>query len=255
MGAALEGRVAVVTGGGSGIGRATVLALAASGAHVAVVDRDAARAGAVLTAAGRDARAFAVDLADAAAITPLVERVIDAFGRIDILVNCAGVIGIAGEPQSATDFSNDAFDTVIAINLRAAFLLTREIGRHMIERGGGGRIVNVSSSAAFQASRTPAVYAASKAGLNALTRVSAADLAPHGVNVNAVAPGVTKTPMIGHGLDDGDYDSIVSSGPHENFTHRASDAEDVAAVIRFLVLPESREITGQVIHTSAGAVV
>ena len=125
----------------------------------------------------------------------------------------------------------------------------------MIPRGGRGRIVNVSSSAAFQARQVPPIYAASKAGLNALTRVAAGDLAPHGINVNTVAPGVTKTSMIGVELADEQYDAIVSSGPQENLTHHASEAIDVASVICFLCLPGSSEITGQVIHTSAGAIV
>jgi NAD(P)-dependent dehydrogenase (short-subunit alcohol dehydrogenase family) len=256
--ALLEGQVALVTGAASGIGRATVLGLSKAAATVAIVDRDRVGASHVVELAkqtGVGAAAFVVDLADAQAIAPLVALVLEAFERIDILVNCAGISGVAGEPRSSIDFTDEAFEIVMAINLRAAFLLTREVGRHMIDRGGGGRIVNVSSSAAFQARGTPAVYAASKAGLNALTRVSAADLAPHGINVNAVAPGVTKTPIIGVGMSDADYDRIVSAGPYENFTHRAADAEDVANVIRFLCLPESREVTGQVIHTSAGAVV
>jgi NAD(P)-dependent dehydrogenase (short-subunit alcohol dehydrogenase family) len=125
----------------------------------------------------------------------------------------------------------------------------------MVERGGGGRIVNVSSSAAFQGLLAPAVYAASKAGINALTRVSAAELAPHRVNVNAVAPGVTRTPMVGEGLSDAEFDALVSTGPLENFTHRAADPEEVASVIRFLCLPDSVQINGQVIHTSAGTIV
>jgi NAD(P)-dependent dehydrogenase (short-subunit alcohol dehydrogenase family) len=254
-GSALDGRVALVTGGASGIGRATVLALNDAGARVAVVDLDQHGAEDTARSAGGDTRAFTAQLADSTGIPRLIEQVINAFGRIDILVNCAGIFGLAGEPQSSIDFSENAFEAVVAVNLRAPFLLTRGIGQHMIERGGGGRIVNVSSSAAFQALHVPVVYAASKAALNALTRVSAADLAPHGVNVNAVAPGVTKTPMIGSGLTDEEFNRLVSAGPFANLTHRAAGAEDVANVIRFLCLPESREITGQVIHTSAGTVV
>jgi NAD(P)-dependent dehydrogenase (short-subunit alcohol dehydrogenase family) len=99
------------------------------------------------------------------------------------------------------------------------------------------------------------VYAASKSGINGLTRSAAADLGPYDVNVNAVAPGMTKTPMTAGVGNDDVYEQIVSSGPLENLLHRPSEAEDVANVILFLCLPESRQVTGQVLHTSAGNVV
>ena len=252
----LTERIAVVTGGASGIGRATAIALAEVGARVVVVDRDSAGAERVageIEQAGLDATAYAVDLGDADAIDPLVSAILGELGRIDILVNCAGVTG--GGRHSVLDFSRELYDTVMNINLRAPFLMTRAVGRHMAERGGGGRIVNLSSSAAFRASSSPAVYAASKSAINGLTRASAADLAPYDVNVNAVAPGMTKTPMTAHPEGDEAYERMVSSGPLENLLHRAAEAEDVANAIVFLCLPESRQITGQVLHTSAGLVV
>ena len=251
-------QVALVTGAASGIGRATSRALAAAGATVAVVDRDTRGLKHLIADAGQGSSPmmpFLTNLADVASLPSLVTAIIDILGRIDILVNCAGISGVPGETQRVIEVSDDTFHTVIAINLQAPFVLTREVGRHMVERGGRGRIVNVSSSAAFQGLATPSVYAASKAGINALTRVSAAELAPHGINVNAVAPGVTRTPIIGKGLADTDYDALVSSGPLENFTHRAASAEEVAGVIRFLCLDESSQVTGQVIHTSAGTIV
>jgi NAD(P)-dependent dehydrogenase (short-subunit alcohol dehydrogenase family) len=251
----LDGQVAMVTGGASGIGRATVQALAVAGARVAVVDRDgdgAERAAREAEHVGAEAKAFVVDLADPDAIGPIVSAIITVFGRIDVLVNAAGA---SGGPHNALDFSDTLFESVINVNLRDPFLLTREIGKHMAERGGGGRIVDVSSSAAFRAALSPAVYAASKAGVNALTRASAADLGRYGVNVNAVAPGMTKTPMTAAIGDDAAYERVVSAGPLENLLHRVSEATDVANVIVFLCLPESRQVTGQVVHTSAGVVV
>ncbi len=254
----LQGRVALVTGAASGIGRATVQALSDVGASIAAVDRDLEGLGhtAAEVDSGRPAvMPFCADLQDRDAITSLVDDVLRRLGRIDVLVNSAGVSGVPGESQHVAEMADATFDIVMSINLRAPFTLTREVSRHMIERGGGGRIVNVSSSAAFQALLSPAVYSASKAGINALTRVAAAELAPHGINVNAVAPGVTRTPMVGLGPDPGDYDALVSAGPLENFSHRAADPGEVAAVIRFLCLPDSSQINGQVIHTSAGTVV
>jgi NAD(P)-dependent dehydrogenase (short-subunit alcohol dehydrogenase family) len=229
--------------------------LAAAGARVAVVDRDAAGAEAAVaevTGAGGEAVAFVVDLGDADAITPAVDDVLAQFGRIDILVNSAGT---TGGRHSALDFDDEQFDLVMRVNVRAPFLLTRAVGRHMVERGGGGRIVNLSSSGAFRASSAPALYAASKSAINGLTRASAADLGRHGVNVNSVAPGMTKTPMTSSIGDDDAYERIVSSGPLENLLHRPSEPTDVAEVILFLCLPASRQITGQVVHTSAGLVV
>ena len=163
--------------------------------------------------------------------------------------------GINGGRHSSLEFTEESFNEVFAVNVKAPFLLVREVGNHMVQRGGGGRIVNLSSSAAFRAQLSPALYAASKAAICGLTRAAAADLGPYEVNVNAVAPGMTKTPMTAGVGDDEAYTAIVSSGPLENLLHRPSEAEDVAAVILFLCLPASRQLTGQVIHTSAGLVI
>jgi NAD(P)-dependent dehydrogenase (short-subunit alcohol dehydrogenase family) len=254
-GGKLAGQVALVTGGASGIGLATVRALAAEGARIAIVDRDqpgAAAAAKAAERAGGRGTPFVVDLADAAAIEPLVEAVLAAFGRIDILVNCAA---ISGAPHTSLDFTDEKYELVTAINLRAPFLLTRAVGRHMIARGGGGRIVNLSSSSAFRAVGAPAVYAATKAGINSLTRTSAADLGVHDINVNAVAPGLTETPMTARADGSAGFAKAVTSWPMANLLRRHSQPEDVAHVVLFLCLPESRQVTGQVIHTSAGAVV
>jgi NAD(P)-dependent dehydrogenase (short-subunit alcohol dehydrogenase family) len=251
----LVGQVAVVTGGASGIGRATVRSLAREGAKIAVVDRDgegAAEVAEEAQRAGTEAHPFTVDLAEPPAVVTLVEIVLTQFGRIDLLVNSAG---ISGKPHSSLEFTEENFNQVFAVNVLATFVLVREVGNHMVQRGGGGRIVNLSSSAAFRAQLSPAVYAASKAAICGLTRAAAADLGPYQVNVNAVAPGMTKTPMTAGLGDDEAYTAIVSSGPLENLLHRPAEAEDVAAVILFLCLPASRQMTGQVLHTSAGLVI
>lgn len=255
MSAELSGQVAMVTGGASGIGRATVLALLRAGAAVAVLDRDEAGMNAVVEQgkqSGGTAFALPIDLADLAQIPAAVARVVQELGRIDILVNCAGV---AGRFQSLLDIEEENWDFVHTVNLKAPLLLMKHVARHMIERGGGGRIVNISSSSAFRARQSPVAYASAKAALVQLTRSAAAELGPHNINVNAVAPGITATAMT-RALGDAEaLQRAASSGPLENLFHRVSQPEDVAAAILFLCLPSSRQITGQTIHTSAGAVV
>jgi NAD(P)-dependent dehydrogenase (short-subunit alcohol dehydrogenase family) len=255
MSAELSGKVAIVTGGASGIGRATVLALLHAGAAVAVLDRDEAGVNAVVEQgkqAGGTAFALPIDLADIKAIPAAVARVIEHLGRIDILVNCAGV---TGRFQSLLEMDEANWDFVYAVNLKAAMVLMQHVARHMIERGSGGRIVNISSSSAFRARNSPVAYASSKAALVQLTRSAAAELGPHNINVNAVAPGITATGMTRVLGDAEALERVASSGPLENLFHRVSQPEDVAAAILFLCLPSSRQITGQTIHTSAGAVV
>lgn len=255
MSTELAGQVAIVTGGASGIGRATVLALLNAGAAVAVLDRD--EAGVTATAeqgrvSGGNTLPLPIDLAHTAQIPAAVERVIQELGRIDMLVNCAGV---TGKFQTLLDMQEDNWDFVQAVNLKAAMLMMKFVAKHMIERGGGGRIVNISSSSAFRARNSPIAYASSKAALVQLTRSTAAELGPHNINVNAVAPGITDTAMTRVLGDAEALQQAASSGPLENLFHRVSQPEDVAAAIVFLCSPGSRQITGQTIHTSAGAVV
>jgi NAD(P)-dependent dehydrogenase (short-subunit alcohol dehydrogenase family) len=251
----LHGKGALVTGGASGIGRATVLALAQAGATVAALDRDEKGIEATVALAkpfGGSVISLPMDLAQSAQIGPTVARVLEKLGRIDILVNNAGV---TGRFQTLLEMDEQNWDFVQAVNLKAAMLLMKHVAKHMIDRGGGGRIVNLSSSSAFRARNSPIAYASSKAALVQLTRSAAAELGSHDINVNAVAPGITATAMT-QALGDAEaLQRVASSGPLENLFHRVSQPEDVAAVILFLCLPASRQITGQTIHTSAGAVV
>jgi NAD(P)-dependent dehydrogenase (short-subunit alcohol dehydrogenase family) len=256
----LAGKVAIVTGGASGIGKATALLMAEHGASVVIFDRDASAGAAVegeLRAFGAPCAFVAIDLADAAAIAPAVAQTVARFGRVDLLVNSAGIRGVDLEKGRAGLFDLDVatWDLVQAVNLRAPFLLTQAVARHMIEQGDGGRIVNLSSSAAFQAKFCSMHYAASKAGLGSLTRTAASDLGRHGITVNAVAPGTTRTPMLQVSVDDEELDRRVRKGPLSNLLGEVAEPEDIAAVILFLCLPASRQITGQTIHASAGFIV
>ena len=251
----LSGKVALVTGGASGIARATVLTLLQAGAAVAALDRDEAGVKAVVEQgkqSGGKALAIAFDLTDTKSIPGVVERVIRELGRIDILINAAGV---PGKFRSLLESEEQDWDFIHTVNLKAPMLLMKHVAQHMIARGGGGRIVNISSSSAFRARNSPVAYASSKAGIVQLTRSAAAELGRYDINVNAIAPGITATGMTRPLGDAEALLNLASSGPLENLFHRVSQPEDVAAAILFLCLPGSRQITAQVIHTSAGAVV
>lgn len=250
---------ALITGAASGIGKACAFALAREGASIAILDRNGDGAAAIVkdiqTAGGR-ASYFIVDLADWSAIESIVDSVISSFGHIDILVNAAGVGSQAFGQYDLLTLPESVIEATFAINVVAPFALTKFVARHMIERAKGGKIVNLSSSGAFRASAPAGHYAASKAAINALTRTSAAFLGEHNINVNAVAPGITKTPMTGlFERTDEEFARLASSGPLANLMKRVSEPEDVAEVVLFLCLPGSRQITGQVIHTSAGNIV
>jgi NAD(P)-dependent dehydrogenase (short-subunit alcohol dehydrogenase family) len=252
------GKVALVTGGASGMGRATAQMLAVGGAALALVDVDAEGVNSFADELASETRAgaFPFDLEQADAIPDLVAGVIAGFGRIDILVNAAGITGVSAGAGDLFSSSLGVWQSVMSVNVTAPFILCQEVGRHMASRPGGGHIVNISSSAAFRGKPSPTAYGCSKAALVQLTRSVAADLGPYNVNVNAVAPGVTRTAMMTK--DGGDpeiFERAVKEGPYANFFGRVSEPEDVAAVITFLCTPASRQITGQTIHTSAGQVV
>jgi len=251
----LDDRVALITGSASGIGAATARLVAAAGATVALVDRDPAGTKKIATeirAEGHRATAHVADLLDIASIPETVAEILSSHGRIDILVNAAG---ISGDEGPILEQSEENWDRVHTIDLKAPFRLIQEVGRHMVERGEGGRIVNVTSSSAHRARQSMAPYGAAKAGLAQLTRTAAADLGLHGINVNAVAPGLTMTPMTSGIGDEQHFQELVKEGPLANLVQRPSRPEDIADTILYLCLPGSRQITGQTIHCSAGAIV
>jgi NAD(P)-dependent dehydrogenase (short-subunit alcohol dehydrogenase family) len=250
----LKERVAIVTGGARGIGKATCLALAQAGADVVILDREAGEAEQVcqgVLAEGVRADHLRIDLAELHEIPGTIASVVATFGRIDILVNCAG---IEGGPGTVLDLELATWERTHRVDLTAPFLLMQCCARAMIEAGRGGRIVNVTSSSAFRAAMTQIDYASAKAALVGASRSAAAQLAPYDINVNCVAPGMTVTSMTEQ-LPPAGRQRLVEQGPLENLFHRVSLPEDVAAAIVFLCLPESRQITAQTLHTSAGAVV
>jgi NAD(P)-dependent dehydrogenase (short-subunit alcohol dehydrogenase family) len=246
----LEGKVAFVTGAASGIGKASALALGEAGARLALIDRSEdllADVATELAGRGIEARHYPFDLLNLSGIEGLVASVIGDFGHIDCLVNAAGI----ANTDTILTVTLETWERVHTINLRAPMLLIQAVGKHMIERGEGGKIVNLSSSSAYRADLTcfPA-YSSSKAGIDALTRSAAAVLGPHNINVNSVVPGVTITPMVGN-IDP----QYAVSGPLANLLQRLSMPEDVANIVAFLCSPLARQITAQSIHSSAGNIV
>jgi NAD(P)-dependent dehydrogenase (short-subunit alcohol dehydrogenase family) len=249
--------VALVVGGASGIGLATARAFAGIGADVAICDlnadgaNDAAMA---IKALGRRTISIGVDVADATKLGAVVTRTVAELGRVDAMVYAAGLP--SAPDASWLDMTVEEWDRSYAVNVRGAFVLAQHFASHVIERGGGGKIVNISSSSGFRIRRGGLAYASAKAALAQLTRTLAAELAPYDVNVNTIAPGVTRTPMVlRHYGSDEEMQRRVEETATANLFRRVSEPEDVAAVALFLCLPGSRQITAQVIHTSAGAVV
>jgi NAD(P)-dependent dehydrogenase (short-subunit alcohol dehydrogenase family) len=253
-GGELLGSIALVTGAASGIGEAIAGRLGELGADIAVVDRDgdgARRVARELESAGRRGLAIEVDLVESGRIPGVVARVLEVFGRIDILVNCAADPGLR-KPNTLLELSEEQWDTVHAVNVKAPFLLMQHVGRHMVERRGGGRIVNVVSNGAFRARAVPS-YGSSKAALAQLGRTAAAELGPHGIAVNSVAPGMTRTPIAVATHGNEKLDAMVQGeGSRSNLLGRVAEPEEIASAVAYLCLPEARQITAQTIHVDGG---
>lgn len=250
----LEGRVAIVTGAGSGIGRATARRLASEGAAVTVADIDeqaAQRVAAEIEAAGGAARAQVVDVAEEDQVAAMVADTVAAFGRLDVLHNNAASLGPQQLHGDRDVIGMDAglWDQVMAVNLRGPMLGCKHAVPHLLDQGGGS-IVNTASVAALGGSLVRTAYGVSKAGLIALTKYVATAYGKQGVRCNAVAPGVVVTEKAQDLLTRTPEQAEIFRSNH--LTPRLGEPDDIAATVAFLASDESAYLTGQLICVDGG---
>lgn len=244
----LKDRVAIITGGGQGIGRAAVQRFAEEGAWVAVADirEDTAQAAAgAVEAAGGRAMAIAVDVSDRRSVDALVQRVLAGWERIDILVNNAGILRDA----RLVKLSEGDFDAVIAVNLKGVFNCTQAVAPHMIERG-YGRIINTSSVVGLYGNFGQTNYVAAKAGVIGMTKVWARELGRKGITVNAVAPGFITTEMTAS-MPEKVMQAMLDRIP----LGRMGEPREIADVYLWLASDEASYVNGAVISVDGGVTV
>ena len=248
----LDGKVAMVTGSAQGIGQAIADTLARNGARVVYSDLDADRAAAA-SHAGGGCLGFALDVGQPDSVVAGVARVIQEFGRVDILINNAGIGVPAAERKTIDEYSLEAWDALLRIDLTGLFLMSREASRAMKTQK-SGRIINIASVLGMVPARLQSAYIAAKAGVVNLTKSMALELAPHGVLVNAVAPGSTQT--------QGWQTWIRDAGSEAQDLHaklmshiplgRPGTTQEIADAVLFLAAPESSYITGHVLTVDGG---
>jgi NAD(P)-dependent dehydrogenase (short-subunit alcohol dehydrogenase family) len=249
----LKGRAAVVTGAGQGIGRACAERLAQDGAKVVVADLNETTGSQVvkaITAAGGDATFVPVDVSTGASVAKLIAAAVSAYGRIDVLVNNAGVV----DDRPFLDLEEREFDRILGINLKGAFLTAQGVARQMVKQGPGpggvpGSIVNMSSVNAWFGLPDHVAYSVSKGGVMQLTKSMAIALAPHGIRVNAVGPGTIETPLIKDVVkDDAFRQKVLSRTPLGRFGQPA----EIAAIVAWLASDQASYLTGTTIYADGG---
>jgi 2-deoxy-D-gluconate 3-dehydrogenase len=244
----LDGKISLITGAGRGIGRAVALNLARAGSDIALVARSQAELDSVVQEIqnlGRRAAAFPADLTKIQQLESLTAKISRTMGGIDVLVNNAGI----NIPQDSLDVTEEAWDTIMNINLKAAFFMAQAAGKVMIEQARGGRIINISSQTGSVALAKRAAYCASKAGLNLVTKVLAMDWASHEILVNAVAPTFIETEMTKPFLADPAFREYALA---KNLLKRFGTPDDVAAAVLYLASPAANLVTGHILLVDAG---
>ena len=244
---AFDGKVAVVTGAARGIGRTIAEKLAREGADVAICDLQAewlAETAVAVQALGRKVLPLAVDVGDSVAVNACIAEVVKVFGKVDIMVNNAGIT----KDTLLVRMSDDDWDAVLRVNLKGTFLFSRAVAKHMMKQRSGA-IVNIASVIGLIGNAGQCNYAASKAGVIALTKSTAKELASRGVRVNAIAPGFISSKMT-DALSQEVRDQMLANIPLGRF----GGPEDVARAVAFLASDEAGYVTGQVLSVNGGMV-
>jgi len=244
------GRVALVTGAATGIGRATALAFAQAGASVVVADiapEAGARTAADITAAGGQARFVQVDVADGDSVANMIQQTIGWYGRLDYAHNNAGTLI---QEVAIAEMEDAAWDRVLAVNLKGVFLCLKHEIRQMLVQGTGGAIVNTTSVTAFRTVLNSAAYSSSKAGIVALTRIAAAENGPFGIRVNAIAPAGIDTPMLAKGL--GEDEERKRNVAKTRVMRRLGTPDEAASAVLWLCSEGASYITGHTLAVDGG---
>jgi meso-butanediol dehydrogenase/(S,S)-butanediol dehydrogenase/diacetyl reductase len=255
----LKDKVAIITGGGRGIGRGVALRYATEGAKLALVDIQQPHldeTAKVLDASGTGVEYITLqaDVSSSAGVQGFFDATIARFGRLDVLVNNAG---IGNPPVGIIDMPEEAWDRTIAVNLKSVFLCSKLAAKQFIKQGGGGRIISVSSQAGKTGFAMLTPYCASKAGVVLFTQAFAKEVGAHKINVNCVCPGTIDTPLLrgaemGLNLDDAQFAQAISRMLPAIPLGRVGYPEDVAKVITFLASDDADYMTGQAINITGG---
>ncbi|WP_169801543.1 SDR family NAD(P)-dependent oxidoreductase [Hydrogenophaga palleronii] len=240
-----DGQIVMVTGGGSGIGAAVARRFVDEGARVALVDRNPAVTDAVTSALGSAAFACTADVSDEAQVAAAVEETVRRFGRLDVAVNAAGF----GLQSHIVDTTLEQWHSVLNVDLTGIFLCAKHQARQMLRQGSAGCIVNISSTNAVQPGEGLSAYCAAKAGVAMFTQVAAMELAPHGIRVVAVGPGLTETPLT----------SLMLQNEHTQQAWlrnipagRPAAADELASLVAWVASSEAAYITGESIYMDGG---